>query len=66
MGGFHLGKSFIRGSISAVIAGLIAWVIFRVIPIPISDVVLSGCAVIFGGIAGAILIRRELRLLISL
>lgn len=63
---FHLGKSLIRGSISAIVAGLIAWVIFRVISVPISDLVLSGCAVISGGIAGAILIRRELRLLKSL
>lgn len=63
---FHLKGTVIRSILSAVLAGLSAWLIFSIIPIPLPPLLLSLCAMgVSAGIA-LIPIWREAKLLVHL
>ena len=64
--GFQLGRSFLRGTISAVVAGLGAWLIISVLPIPLGALFLSLGGIGVGVALGAIPIWQEIRLLFNL
>jgi putative peptidoglycan lipid II flippase len=63
---FYLYGSLLRGAGAAAAAGLCIWLIFSVLPIPLSSLFLSIAAIAAGGLIGAIPILREIRLLINL
>jgi peptidoglycan biosynthesis protein MviN/MurJ (putative lipid II flippase) len=63
---FKLGGTFIRGIISATAAGLSAWLIFFVLPIPLSVLLISLCAMGVAGLIGMVPIWQEIRLLTHL
>jgi putative peptidoglycan lipid II flippase len=63
---FYLYGSLLRGAGAAAAAGLCIWLIFSVLPIPLSSLFLSIVAIAAGGLIGAIPILREIRLLINL
>jgi peptidoglycan biosynthesis protein MviN/MurJ (putative lipid II flippase) len=63
---FQLRDIIIRGAVSALIAGVSAWLVMRVLPIPVSPLILA-----FGGMGisaffAAVPIWREIRLLVQL
>ena len=63
---FGLRKTIIRSILSASLAGLAAWVVFSVLPIPLPALFLSVGAIGLGFVTGAIPIWQEIRLLINL
>jgi len=63
---FSLRKTVLRSILSAVLAGGAAWLIFSVLPIPISVLVLSAGAMLIGVVAGVFPILPEIRLLLNL
>lgn len=63
---FQLGKPFLHGTISAVLAGVGAWLVMTVLPIPLPTLVLTLGGIAAGTVVGAIPIRKEIRLLIQL
>ncbi|MEA3326658.1 MAG: murein biosynthesis integral membrane protein MurJ [Chloroflexota bacterium] len=60
---FKLGSVFLRATISAAAAGLCAWMILLVLPIPLRELYLSFGAILFGGVVAVIPIWRDMRLL---
>ncbi len=63
---FQLKNTFTRGILSGAAAGLCAWMIFSVLPIPLPALFSSLAAIGCGAIAGAIPIWREIRILAQL
>lgn len=63
---FRLGGAFVRGTLSALIAGVCAWLIMSVLPIPLASLFLAMGGIAVSAIAGAVPIWQEIRLLIHL
>lgn len=63
---FRFDGSVLRGVISAVAAGLCAWFVLSVFPLPLPELFLSLIAICVGGVVGIIPIWREIRLLVHL
>ena len=63
---FSILKTILRGILSAVLAGVGAWLVFYVLPIPISVLILSAGGMLAGVIIGIIPILPEIRLLLNL
>lgn len=61
-----LGRVFTRSLISAAISGLIAWMIFSVLPIPLGEVFLSLFAILLASGVAVIPIWKDLKLIIRL
>ncbi len=63
---FQLGKTFVHAALSALLAGLCAWLIVSVLPIPLSGLFLALGGIALGALAGAVPIWQEIRLLVHL
>jgi putative peptidoglycan lipid II flippase len=63
---FRLGGSLLRAVLSALLAGLCAWLVMAVLPIPVSALILAVGAIVIGAFAGAVPIWKEIRLLVHL
>ncbi len=63
---FRLGGSFLRGSLSALAAGLCVWLVCFVIPIPLSDLFLSLAGMVIAAVVGVIPVWHEVRTLVHL
>ncbi len=63
---FRLGGSLLRGSLSALAAGLCVWLVCFVIPIPLSDLFLSLAGMVIGAVVGVIPVWREVKMLVHL
>ncbi len=63
---FRLGGPIIRAVLSAVLAGACAWLVMRVLPIPIPALFLALGAIVVAVIAAAVPIWKEIRLLVHL
>jgi putative peptidoglycan lipid II flippase len=63
---FRLGGTFLRGLLAALAGGLCAWLVFSVLPIPISTLFLSVGAIGVGVLAAAIPIIPEIKQLVHL
>ena len=65
-GKFQLGGTFLRAALSTMAAGISAWLIIGVLPIPLPALFLALGAIGIGGLAGAVPIWKELKLLVQL
>jgi len=63
---FRMGGSFLRGTLSALAAGLCVWLICFMLPIPLSDLLLSLVGIVLGAAVGILPIWRDVRLLVHL
>jgi len=63
---FRLRGSFLRGSLSALAAGLSVWLVCFVIPIPLSDLFLSLAGMVIAAVVGVIPVWHEVRTLVHL
>ena len=61
-----LKGTFFRSILSLILAGLVSWLIFSILPIPLSPLFRSVGAMILGVAVGAIPVWREIRLLLQL
>jgi putative peptidoglycan lipid II flippase len=63
---FRLGRTLLRGALSALLAGISAWMVMMVLPLPLPALVLALAGMGAGAIAAAIPIWGEIRLLVQL
>lgn len=63
---FSFKGVILRGSLSAIIAGISAWLVLAVLPIPFSSLILAFLAGGVGVLLGSIPILRDIRLLVHL
>jgi peptidoglycan biosynthesis protein MviN/MurJ (putative lipid II flippase) len=63
---FRLAGPFLRGGLSALLAGLSIWLVMYVLPIPISALGLALVAIVVSTLAGVAPIWKEIRLLVHL
>jgi len=63
---FRLGGPFLRGTLSALLAGLFAWLVMSVLPLPLPALVLTLGGVAVGALVAAVPIWPEIRLLVQL
>jgi putative peptidoglycan lipid II flippase len=61
-----LKGTFFRSILSLILAGLVSWLVFSILPIPLSPLFRSVGAMILGVAVGAIPVWREIRLLLQL
>jgi peptidoglycan biosynthesis protein MviN/MurJ (putative lipid II flippase) len=63
---FKLKGTIIRGVISALLAGVSAWLVMTVLPIPLPALVLALVAMVISAFSAAVPIWGEIRLLVQL
>jgi peptidoglycan biosynthesis protein MviN/MurJ (putative lipid II flippase) len=63
---FQLRGTFFRSLLSALLAGLAAWLVLFVLPIPLTPLLLSFSAMVVSVLVAAVPVWKEIRLLLQL